>query len=68
MFWEIVPSPYCIFKHQGVLGQYRSPETKYLLEGAWDPDGYWSGITTDLLLTGFNHTVALEISRTEELR
>lgn len=48
------PEPILFFKHQGVLGQYRSPETKYLLEGAWDPDGYWSGITTDLLLTGFN--------------
>ena len=48
------PEPILFFKQQGVLGQYRSPETKYLLEGAWDPDGYWSGITTDLLLTGFN--------------
>jgi iron(III) transport system substrate-binding protein len=48
------PEPILFFKQQGVLGQFRSPETKNLLEGAWDPDGYWSGITTDLLLTGFN--------------
>src|SRR5690349_13554252 len=48
------PEPILYFKQQGVLGQYRSPEVKNLLEGAWDPEGYWSGITTDLLLTGFN--------------
>ena len=48
------PEPLLYFKQQGVIGPYRSPETKNLLQGAWDPDGYWSGITTDLLLTGFN--------------
>ena len=41
-------------KQQGVLGQYRSPETRNLLQGTWDPDGFWSGITTDLLVSGFN--------------
>ncbi|HEX4989814.1 MAG TPA: ABC transporter substrate-binding protein, partial [Candidatus Binatia bacterium] len=48
------PEPLRYFKQQGVTGPYRSPESKNLLQGAWDPDGYWSGITTDLLLTGFN--------------
>src|ERR1044071_885714 len=48
------PEPLSYFKQQGVLGQYRSPEAKNLLPGAWDPEGYSSGITTDLLLTGFN--------------
>jgi ABC-type Fe3+ transport system substrate-binding protein len=24
------------------------------LKDAWDPEGYWSGMTTDLLVTGFN--------------
>ena len=48
------PDPLLYFKQQGVIGPYRSPESKNLLQGAWDPDGYWSGITTDLLLTGFN--------------
>jgi iron(III) transport system substrate-binding protein len=48
------PDPLLYFKQQGVIAPYRSPETKNLLPGAWDPDGYWSGITTDLLLTGFN--------------
>ena len=48
------PEPLLYFKQQGVLGTYLSSETKNLLKGAWDPDGYWSGITTDLLVTGFN--------------
>ena len=48
------PEPLVYLKQQGVLGQYRSPEVKSLLKGAWDADGYWSGITTDLLVTGFN--------------
>lgn len=46
--------PLLYFKQQGVTGAYRSPESANLLSGTWDPDGYWSGITTDLLLTGFN--------------
>jgi len=48
------PETLVYLKQQGVLGQYRSPETKNLLKGTWDPDGYWSGMTTDLLVTGFN--------------
>ena len=48
------PEPLLYLKQQGVLGQYRSAETKNLLPGAWDSDGFWSGITTDLLVTGFN--------------
>ena len=48
------PEPLLYLKQQGVLGQYRSLEIKNLLPGAWDNDGFWSGITTDLLVTGFN--------------
>lgn len=48
------PDPLRYFKQHGVTGPYRFPESKNLLQGAWDPDGYWTGITTDLLLTGFN--------------
>ena len=48
------PEPLLYLKQPGVLGQYRSAETKNLLSGAWDNDGFWSGITTDLLVTGFN--------------
>jgi len=48
------PETMLYLKQQGVLSQYRSPEIKNLLQGAWDSDGFWSGITTDLLVTGFN--------------
>lgn len=48
------PEPLLYLKQQGVLSAYKSPETANLLKGAWDPDGYWSGMTTDLLVTGFN--------------
>ncbi len=48
------PETLVYLKQQGVLGQYRSPEVKNLLQGTWDPEGYWSGMTTDLLVTGFN--------------
>jgi iron(III) transport system substrate-binding protein len=55
------PETLVYLKQQGVLGPYRSAETADLLKGAWDSDGYWSGITTDLLVTGFNPRL---ISRT----
>lgn len=48
------PEPLLYLKQQGVLSAYKSPEIANLLKGAWDPEGYWSGMTTDLLVTGFN--------------
>jgi len=48
------PEPLLYLKQQGVLAPYKSPETVNLLKGAWDPEGYWSGMTTDLLVTGLN--------------
>ena len=48
------PETLLYLKQRGVIAAYQSPETKNLLKGTWDPDGYWSGITTDLLVTGFN--------------
>src|SRR5215467_9123251 len=48
------PEPLLFLKQQGVLSVYKSPETINLLKDAWDPEGYWSGMTTDLLVTGFN--------------
>jgi len=48
------PEPLLYFKQQGVIGPYRSAETKNMIERTWDPDGFYSGITTDLLVTGFN--------------
>jgi iron(III) transport system substrate-binding protein len=41
-------------KSQGVVEPYESPETKHLLKGTMDPEGYWSGITTDFLITALN--------------
>ncbi len=67
MFWAIVPEPLLYLKQQGVLGQYRSAETKNLLSGAWDNDGFWSGITTDLLVTGFNPRLTCEIRGAKKL-
>ncbi len=48
------PEPLLYFKQQGVIGSYRSGETKNMIERTSDPEGFWSGITTDLLVTGFN--------------
>ena len=48
------PETLLYLKQRGVIAAYHSPETKNLLKGTWDTDGYWSGITTDLLVTGFN--------------
>ena len=48
------PEPLVYFKQQGVIGSYRSSETKNMIERTSDPDGFYSGITTDLLVTGFN--------------
>lgn len=41
-------------RSQSVVEPYESPETKQLLKGAMDSEGYWSGITTDFLITAFN--------------
>jgi iron(III) transport system substrate-binding protein len=46
--------PMLYLKTQGVIGKYESPEAKHLVKGAFDPDGYWIGTTTDLLITAFN--------------
>lgn len=43
------------YKEQGVLGKYDSPEAAQMVKGAMDPDGFWAGITTDLLITAFNN-------------
>ncbi len=56
------PEPLLYMKQQGVLGVYRSPETANILKGAWDPEGYWSGMTTDLLVTGFNPKLIARIA------
>ena len=42
------------YKKEGVLGKYFSPEAKQLVKGFVDRDGFWTGINTDFLVTGFN--------------
>ncbi len=42
------------YKEQGVLGRHESLGASQLIKGSTDPDGYWMGITTDLLITAFN--------------
>jgi len=42
------------YKEQGVLGKYESPEAKKMITGSVDPEGYWAGMTTDLLITALN--------------
>ena len=49
-------------KENGVLGKYESPENRFLMKEAIDPDGYWVGGDIDVLVTGFNTKM---ISRSE---
>jgi iron(III) transport system substrate-binding protein len=42
------------YKKEGVLGKYLSPEAKQLVKGFVDRDGFWVGVNTDFLITGFN--------------
>lgn len=41
-------------KENGVLGKYESPESKFLMKEAIDPEGFWIGGDIDVLVTGFN--------------
>jgi iron(III) transport system substrate-binding protein len=49
-------------KQQGVTSVYRAAEVKNLIKGGADPDGYWSGMTTDLLITGFNPKMTSKVA------
>jgi len=50
------------FKEQGILAKVESSETAQLVKGAADPDGFWSGITSEFYITAFN-TQALSAER-----
>jgi iron(III) transport system substrate-binding protein len=41
-------------KENGVLGKYESPENRFLMKEAIDPDSAWVGGDIDVLVTGFN--------------
>lgn len=50
----VTPDSMNYLRDIGVLAQYTSPETKFLQQGFNDPKGFWSGINTDVLVTGVN--------------
>lgn len=52
--YGVTPDSMNYMREQGVLAQYSSPEVKFLHKGFMDPKGYWSGINTDVLVTGVN--------------
>ena len=41
-------------KDAGVLGKYESPENRFMMKEAIDPDNSWIGGDIDILVTGFN--------------
>lgn len=50
----VTPDSLNYLRDIGVLAQYTSPETKFVHQGFMDPRGFWSGINTDILVTGVN--------------
>lgn len=52
--YGVTPDSMNYMREQGILAQYSSPEAKFLHRGFVDPKGYWSGINTDVLVTGVN--------------
>jgi iron(III) transport system substrate-binding protein len=45
------------YQRQGIIGSYQSPESKYMTKGTVDPEGFWEGITTDLLISAYNTNI-----------
>ena len=60
--YGVTPDSMNYMREQGILAPYTSPETKFLHKGFVDPQGFWSGINTDVLVTGVN-TAQLNIKR-----
>jgi iron(III) transport system substrate-binding protein len=60
--YGVTPDSMNYMREQGILAPYTSPETKFLHKGFVDPKGFWSGINTDVLVTGVN-TAQLNIKR-----
>ena len=42
------------FKEQGILAKVESSETAQLVRGATDPDGFWTGTTSEFYITAIN--------------
>ncbi|HEX2931712.1 MAG TPA: extracellular solute-binding protein [Candidatus Binatia bacterium] len=58
----LTPDSLNYMREQGILAQYSSAETKFIHKGFMDAKGFWSGINTDVLVTGVN-TSQLNIKR-----
>jgi len=52
--YGVTPDTMNYLRDIGVLAQYTSPESKFVQKGFMDPKGFWSGINTDVLVTGVN--------------
>ncbi|HWH79836.1 MAG TPA: ABC transporter substrate-binding protein, partial [Candidatus Binatus sp.] len=52
--YGVSPDSLNYLRDVGVLTQYTSPEAKFIHQGFMDQKGFWSGITTDVLVTGVN--------------
>jgi len=50
----VTPDSMNYLRDIGVLAQYTSPEIKFVHQGFMDAKGFWSGINTDILVTGVN--------------
>lgn len=60
--YGVTPDSMNYMREQGMLAQYTSPEAKFIHKGFTDPKGFWSGINTDVLVTGVN-TAQLNLKR-----
>ena len=60
--YGVTPDSMNYMREQGILAVYTSPEAKFIHKGFIDPKGFWSGINTDILVTGVN-TAQLNIKR-----
>ena len=60
--YGVTPDSMNYMRDQGILAPYTSAEAKFLHKGFVDPKGFWSGINTDVLVTGVN-TSQLNIKR-----
>lgn len=60
--YGVTPDSMNYMREQGILAQYTSPEAKFIHKNFMDPRGFWSGINTDVLVTGVN-TPQLGVSR-----
>lgn len=60
--YGVTPDSMNYMAAQGILATYTSPEAKLIHKGFMDPKGFWSGINTDVLVTGVN-TAQLNVKR-----